>query len=92
MPTADRRAFIPAAIRMFLAQDYPEKQLLIVDDGACDVEDLVPVHPQIRYIRRKSHESLGSKRNFAIRSAPWNLVSSMYAASTAYSLLTPPRN
>jgi glycosyltransferase involved in cell wall biosynthesis len=74
MPTADRRAFIPAAIRMFLAQDYPEKQLLIVDDGACDVEDLVPVHPQIRYIRRKSHESLGSKRNVACDAADGDII------------------
>jgi hypothetical protein len=42
MPTADRRAFVPLAIRYFLAQDYPEKELIIVDDGADSVADLVP--------------------------------------------------
>jgi hypothetical protein len=27
MPTADRRKFVPAAIRLFLAQDYADKEL-----------------------------------------------------------------
>lgn len=74
MPTADRRAFVPFAIRMFLAQDYLEKQLVVVDDGACDVEDLIPTHPQIRYIRRKSHESVGNKRNFACEAAGGDII------------------
>lgn len=41
MPTANRRRFVPAAIRMFLAQDYEDKELLIVDDGSDTVSDLV---------------------------------------------------
>ncbi len=74
MPTADRRPFIPAAIRMFLAQNYLEKELLIVDDGASDVEDLVPLHPQIRYIRRTSRRSVGTKRNAACEAARGDII------------------
>ena len=41
MPTADRRRFVPQAIGYFLAQDYPNRELVIVDDGKESVEDLV---------------------------------------------------
>jgi hypothetical protein len=34
MPTADRRHFVPEAIRLFLAQDHAERGLVILDDGA----------------------------------------------------------
>lgn len=67
MPTANRRLFVGSSIRMFLAQDYPEKELVIVDDGTDEVSDLVPTdHPQIRYFRETpGRRSLGGKRNYA---------------------------
>ena len=34
MPTADRRAFVPLAIRYFLRQDYENRELIILDDGS----------------------------------------------------------
>src|SRR5690349_6969382 len=88
MPTADRRPFVGQAIRCFLAQDYPEKELVIVDDGAESVADLVPAHPDIRYFRLEKRATVGAKRNFACHetqgeilvhwddddwSAPWRL-------------------
>jgi glycosyltransferase involved in cell wall biosynthesis len=33
MPTFNRRAFVPQAIRYFLRQDFEHKELIIVDDG-----------------------------------------------------------
>ena len=33
MPTFDRRAFVPQAVRYFLRQDYPAKELVVIDDG-----------------------------------------------------------
>ena len=33
MPTRDRRAFVAQAIDYFLRQDYPAKELIILDDG-----------------------------------------------------------
>lgn len=69
MPTANRRRFVPAAIRLFLEQDFDEKELIIVDDGDDSIADLVPTHPQIRYIALPKPTKLGSKRNIACESA-----------------------
>src|SRR6202041_2143434 len=69
MPTADRRAFVPESIRLFLAQDYPQRELVILDDGADPVADLLPRDGRIRYIRGESQLSIGAKRNLACAAA-----------------------
>jgi ADP-heptose:LPS heptosyltransferase len=74
MPTANRRAFVTASVRMFLAQDYGDKELLIVDDGVDHVQDILPMHPQIRYIRERPGRSLGCKRNFACEAARGEII------------------
>jgi ADP-heptose:LPS heptosyltransferase len=74
MPTANRRAFVPSAIRLFLAQDYPEKELLIIDDGTDAVADLIPAEPSVRYIRCNSGLRLGRKRNLACEAARGEIV------------------
>jgi glycosyltransferase involved in cell wall biosynthesis len=65
MPTANRRGFVPRAIELFLRQDYANRELVIVDDGADAVADLVPADPRIRYLRTERGLSLGGKRNLA---------------------------
>ena len=65
MPTFDRRAFVPQAVRYFLRQDYPAKELIIIDDGPEPVSDLVPADPRIVYHRLQSRTVLGAKRNLA---------------------------
>jgi hypothetical protein len=51
MPTYNRRHFVPRAIEYSLRQDYPNKELIVVDDGHESVSDLVPNSDRIRYIR-----------------------------------------
>jgi hypothetical protein len=63
LPTYNRRAFLPHAIHYFLQQDYPEKELLVVDDGPDAVGDLIPSHPRIRYVRLPRKVTLGAKLN-----------------------------
>ena len=63
MPTYNRRAFVPDAITYFLQQDYDNKELVIVDDGTDCIEDLVPIHPQIRYIRIKKSMTYAAMHN-----------------------------
>ena len=65
MPTFDRRVFVPQAVRYFLRQDYPAKELIIVDDGPEPVRDLLPADPRIVYHRLESRMVLGAKRNLA---------------------------
>jgi len=74
MPTADRRLFVPQAIRNFQSQDYTNKELVIVDDGADCVADLVPEDPQIRYVRLSGSRALGAKRNECVETCQAELI------------------
>jgi glycosyltransferase involved in cell wall biosynthesis len=74
MPTADRRRFVTRAIKYFQRQDYPNRELLILDDGEDRVADLVPPDPRIRYVSLESRLVLGDKRNRACELARGELV------------------
>lgn len=49
LPTKNRAAFIPQAIRSFQSQTYAHTELLIVDNGEDETEKLVPSDSRIRY-------------------------------------------
>jgi glycosyltransferase involved in cell wall biosynthesis len=51
MPTKDRRQFVPGAIECFQRQTYPERELIILDDGEDSIADLIPRDPRIVLIR-----------------------------------------
>jgi len=74
MPTFNRRRFAGQALRYFLAQDYAEKELIIVDDGTEPIADLIPEDVRIRYFRREQRQSLGGKRNFACGQASGDFI------------------
>ena len=74
MPTHDRRGFVPLAIRYFLRQDYPDAELVIVNDGTDAVADLVPQHPAVRYHRLDERRVLGAKRNLACELAAGEII------------------
>ncbi len=74
MPTYDRRPFVPLALRWFLAQDWPSRELVIVDDGSDAVADLLPEDPRIRYVRLDRKHSLGAKRNLACQNARGDII------------------
>lgn len=74
MPTAGRAAFVPQAIGHFLRQDYPNKELIIVDDGALRVDGLIPPGAPIRYLRLDRPHSLGAKRNLACEMAAGSII------------------
>jgi glycosyltransferase involved in cell wall biosynthesis len=74
MPTFDRRPFVAGAIACFERQDYPNRELLVVDDGTDPVRDLVPNSPRIRYVRLARKLVLGSKRNLACQQARGSII------------------
>jgi hypothetical protein len=74
MPTYNRRWFVPRAIRYFLRQDFPNKELIIVDDGTDAMGDLVPADPRVRYLRLLRRATVGAKRNFACEQAAGSLI------------------
>jgi glycosyltransferase involved in cell wall biosynthesis len=74
MPTRDRRPFVPRAIAHFLGQDDADAELIVVDDGADAVADLIPADPRIRYLRLAAQRSIGAKRNLACEQARGEIV------------------
>jgi glycosyltransferase involved in cell wall biosynthesis len=74
MPTYNRRAFVPRAIRYFQRQDYPDRELIVVDDGTDPVADLVPADAGIRYLRLGTRHTIGAKRTIGCREAGGALV------------------
>jgi hypothetical protein len=47
--TKNRRAFLPEALRCFQRQDWPDRELVVLDDGDDPVADLIPDDPLIRH-------------------------------------------
>jgi len=74
MPTYNRRSFVPLAVESFLAQDYPRKELIVVDDGEDAVGDLVAGRPGVRYARMKGRAAIGAKRNLACEMAEGQFI------------------
>ncbi|HWN43578.1 MAG TPA: glycosyltransferase, partial [Thermoanaerobaculia bacterium] len=74
MPTRDRREFVPQAIRQFLRQDWPNAELIVVDDGVDRVVDLIPEDPRIRYIAIDERRTVGAKRNLACEAARGEII------------------
>ena len=74
MPTCNRLRFVPEAVRCFLRQDYPNLELVIVDDGTESVEPMLPGDPRLRLIRLAGKENVGAKRNLACGSANGEFV------------------
>jgi hypothetical protein len=74
MPTYNRRRFVPSAIRYFLRQDFPNKELVIVDDGTDAVGDLVPSDSRVRYVQLSRRATVGAKRNLACEQSAGSLI------------------
>lgn len=74
MPTANRRRFVPLAIQNFQQQDYPRRELVILDDGQDSVADLLPADPRVRYMRSAHRQTVGAKRNQCVRAGQGDLI------------------
>jgi glycosyltransferase involved in cell wall biosynthesis len=74
LPTHDRRPFVALAVRSFLDQDYPRKELVVIDDGKEPVGDLVEGLPGVHYARLNTRTTIGAKRNLACRLAGGEIV------------------
>ena len=66
--TRNRRDRVRRVIRNYVAQDYPNKELVLVDDGDDLVSDLLENLPDATYLYRPS-KNLSEKRNHGIEAA-----------------------
>ena len=78
MVTADRGAFCRRAVRCFLRQTYPHRELVVVDDGAEDLEPVLRDVPadQLVYVKldRTPGQVLGHLRNVSLDRARGSVV------------------
>lgn len=74
MPTYNRRFFLPRSLRCFVQQDYPNLELIIVDDGTESIADLLNQDSRIRHFRLDTKLTVGAKRNFACKEARGEII------------------
>ena len=72
--TKDRPAFCRQALRCFSAQDYPDKEIIVVDDGAASIEALCAGVPNLTYIRLTAAAPTGTKLNLGIEAARGDIL------------------
>ncbi len=74
MPTFNRREFVPRALDYFLRQDYPNTELIILDDGEDCVVDLIPNDFRVHYYRESNRKNVGAKRNWLCEQAQGEII------------------
>jgi len=74
MPTANRHKYIPLALNHFRKQDYPFKELVIIDDGISPIIDLIPKNLNIKYHYNNNVGTIGAKRNEACKMAAGSII------------------
>jgi O-antigen biosynthesis protein len=74
MPTFNRRAYVAQSLQSFQQQDYPERELIVVDDGSDPIEDLIPKGANISYLRLPRRTTIGAKRNLACQHARGDII------------------
>ena len=73
MPTYGRPKLVHESVAMFLAQDYCNKELILLND--CPGQEYTSQHPGVRVINHPVRfASLGEKRNAAIEQAQGDLI------------------
>lgn len=73
MPTYGRPEFLGEAVAMFLAQDYPEAELVLLND--CVGQDFQCSAPRVRVVNAaERYPTLGEKRNAAIEMAAGQVI------------------
>jgi hypothetical protein len=74
MPTRNRKLFALQATRYFLYQDYPNRELIILDDGDDELGKEITSTDYVRYIRTPSGLTIGAKRNYGCELAAGAII------------------
>lgn len=76
-PTRNRAEFLPLVVDCFLRQDYPNKELIVLDDSDGGIPNAVFLREEdggVRYVRINPPKTIGQKRNFCCDFAKGDLV------------------
>lgn len=69
LATRNRRPFFAQALEYYRAQNYPNSELVVIDDGDVTVGDLCRDLPNLTYIRLSQPTPTGSKLNLGIEAS-----------------------
>jgi glycosyltransferase involved in cell wall biosynthesis len=73
--TNNNRHLLPVAIASYLSQDWPDKELVVIDDGTDRVQDLFEDIPGCTYVYLPNAvKNLSVKRNVAVRASQGEAV------------------
>lgn len=79
MPTYNRRPWVELSIRCWLLQDWPDRELIVLDDGDDQVADLCQVDRRIRHVDMTGTRwTIGAKWNLGM-SLAWGQVVACWA-------------
>jgi len=79
MPTYNRRPWVELSIGCWLQQDWPDRELIVLDDGDDQVDDLCRVDPRIRHVDLTGRRwTIGAKWNLGV-SLAWGKVLACWA-------------
>ncbi len=71
--TRNRREWLPKALECYRKQTYPERELLVLSDGA-DVRDLLPEDEAIQHVHLGESRHIGEKRNVGCSLASGDII------------------
>ena len=74
MPTRDRWAFVQQSIKYFQRQDYPNLELIIIDDGQQDLAHCAKNQKGVRYVRLPKALPIGAKRSYGCAMARGEII------------------
>ena len=73
IPTCNRAAFLPATLASALSQDYPAKEIIVVDDGSTDNTSEICARHAVRYLRQENH-GVSPARNIGVKHSRGELL------------------
>lgn len=65
---------LPDCLESLLHLDYPDYEILVIDDGSTDDTPRIAAYPQIRTLRHKVNLGLSTARNLASRAATGEII------------------
>jgi glycosyltransferase involved in cell wall biosynthesis len=74
LATGNRERFMAQALGCFAAQTYPDRELIVVDDGEVPVAGLCGPAPRVRYLRLDRRTPTGTKLNLGIEVAAGSIL------------------
>jgi len=75
MPTRNRSEWVRQSLHYFERQDYPNLELIIIDDGNDDLAAVLPpADHRIRHLRLAKRVSIGAKRNLGCEAAAGTVI------------------